>query len=164
MTGFIARLEDWAINNTKMKAVLRRSLAFGPGMDPSSYRYVEPFLKSDESTWHRQMYYLVAGLWAFHWRLNRSKTKISIAKACANYMRRTGSGSTEQRFISVIDADTSQLPYRLRQLVALLKEEPIDFVELLKDLLRWNNEDKIIQNKWARNFYRSSFEIEETSL
>jgi len=158
MTAFIECLEKWSINDSKVRAVLRRSLAFDPGKYTLAYPYVEPFLKANESTLRRQMYYLVAGLWATHWKLERSEKKITVAKACANYMVITDSSSIEKRFISVIDADSSQLPYRLRQLIALLKDYPIDFVKLLEDLLYWNNELKLTQNAWARNFYRPSYD------
>ncbi len=35
--------------------------------------------------------------------------------------------STERRFITLLDADPDQLPNRLRQMVALLKDYNLDF-------------------------------------
>lgn len=154
MSKFIDKLEEWAAKDTKVRAVLRRSLAFDPGDFPHAYPYVELFLKQDEITWNRKMYYLVAGLWAAHWREGRSETKISLAKACADYRVEKKSASIEMRFISLLDADLDQLPYRLRHIIALLKEYPIDFETLFNDLLRWNSERKKTQNAWTRDFYR----------
>lgn len=156
MTVLIERLEAWAIKDSKVRAILQRSLAFDPGQFPRAYPFVEPFLQG-ESNWSRDMHYLVAGLWAAHWREDCSKQKISIARACAEYGYARDSASTEGRFIAVIDADSDQLPHRIRQLVALLKEYPIDFAALLKDLMNWNGEKKTIQNAWAREFYRVSY-------
>lgn len=154
MSGFINRLEAWAIKDSKVRAVLRRSLAFDPGEFPNAYPYVELFLKQDENPWNRKIYYLVAGLWAAHWREGRSEVKVSIAKACAEYRIEKNSASIEMRFIALLDADSAQLPYRLRHIIALLKEYPVDFGALIHGLLRWSSEQKITQNAWARDFYR----------
>jgi len=155
MSGFIAWLEDMNTRDTKVRAVLRRSLAFAPGTNIQAYPYVEPFLKNEEDGWRRQVHYLVAGLWSAHWREGRTESSIPLAKACAQHQIKSGSASTERRFIHLLDADCEQLPHRLRQMVALLKDQPIDFQALLDDLRYWNNTDKRKQNEWARAFYRT---------
>jgi CRISPR system Cascade subunit CasB len=155
MNGFIEWLESLSEKDTKVKAVLRRSLAFEPGLFVPAYPYVEPFVKDEENSWKRKMFYLVAGLWAAHWREGRSNVPISIGKACAIYHRASGSSSTERRFISLLDADSDQLPHRLRQMMALLKEQAIDFNDLLKGLLYWTDDQRRTQNTWARDFYRT---------
>jgi CRISPR system Cascade subunit CasB len=63
--------------------------------------------------------------------------------------------STERRFITLLDSDSDQLPHRLRQMVALLKEQAIDFDSVLKGLLYWNDDQKRTQNGWARDFYKN---------
>lgn len=155
MSGLIAWLEQLNESDSKARAVLRRSLAFDPGQHIPAFPYVEPFLKGVEEGWRRDMHYLVAALWAAHWREGRAGSATPLARACAAYQLNSGSASTERRFISLLDADREQLPYRLRQMVALLGEQPIDFDVLLNDLLRWNRDDKRIQNTWARDFYRA---------
>jgi CRISPR system Cascade subunit CasB len=154
MNGFIEWLEGLNAKDTKVRAVLRRSLAFDPGKFVSAYPYVEPFIKDEENSWRREVFYLVAGLWAAHWREGRSGAPIPIGKACANYRKASNSTSAESRFITLLDADRDQLPHRLRQMIALLKEQAIDFDELLKGLLFWNDDQKRTQNTWARDFYR----------
>jgi CRISPR system Cascade subunit CasB len=156
MNKFIEWLEKLNEKDTKVRAVLRRSLAFDPGTFVSAYPYVEPFLKDEDLSWRREIFYLVAGLWAAHWREGRTSPPMSIGKACAAYQTASGSTSTERRFINLLDAAGDQLPHRLRQMVALLKDQAIDFDDLLKGLLNWNNEQKRTQNSWARDFYRTS--------
>ncbi|MFH1620292.1 MAG: type I-E CRISPR-associated protein Cse2/CasB [bacterium] len=151
MSGFIAWLEKLNEEGRKAKAVLRRSLAFELGAYVPAYPYVEPFLKGEENQWKREMYYLVAGLWAAHWREGRPGAPQSIGAACAKI---TNSASTERRFITLLDADEEQLAYRLRQMMALLKEQPINYESLLTGLLYWNDDRKRTQNAWARDFYR----------
>lgn len=155
MSGFIAWLERLNELDNKVRAVLRRSLAFDPGQHIPAFPYVEPFLKGEASGGRRDMHYLVAALWAAHWREGRGGANQTLASACAVHQLKSGSASTERRFINLLDADREQLPHRLRQMVALLGEQPIDFQALLDDLLRWNNESKRTQNAWARDFYRA---------
>ena len=162
MSGFIERLEKLNETDTKVRAVLRRSLAFEPGDFPAAYPFVEPFVKNEDNSWRRQMLYLVAGLWAAHWRKDRNGEPISLGKACAVYQDASKSASTERRFITLLDADPDQLPNRLRQMVALLKDYNLDFEALLKGLLYWNNDQKRTQNQWARDFYRNLNHESET--
>ena len=155
MNGFIEWLEELNEKDTKVRAVLRRSLAFDPGSFTQAYPYVEPFLKDEGNSWRRDMFYLVAGLWASHWRIGRTGVPMTFGKACAAYQLTSGSTSTEQRFITLLDADSDQLPHRLRQMVALLKEQSVDFSDLLNRLFYWNDDQKRTQNIWARDFYRN---------
>lgn len=154
MSGFIAWLENSNERDAKVRAVLRRSLAFEAGAYIPAYPYIERFLTGAVDDQRRQMHYLVAGLWAAHWREGRTGPTTSIATACARHLLKSQSSSTERRFIHLLDADLDQLPHRLRQMIALLHEEPLDFETLLNDLLCWNRTDKRVQNAWARAFYR----------
>jgi CRISPR system Cascade subunit CasB len=153
MSGFIEWLESLNVKDTKVRAVLRRSLAFDPGGYVPAYPYVEPFVKDEDNAWRREMLYLVAGLWAEHWREGQRGYPMSLGKACAAHQAASGSTSTERRFTTLLDADSDQMPHRLRQMMALLKEYPIDFDDLLKGLLYWNDDRKRTQNAWARDFY-----------
>ena len=155
MNVFIEWLEKLNEKDTKVRAVLRRSLAFEAGDFPAAYPFVEPFLKNEDNSWRRRMLYLVAGLWAAHWRKDRGGEPISLGKACALCQEQSKSTSTERRFISLLDADPDQLQHRLRQMVVLLKDYSLDFEALLTGLLYWNNDKKRTQNQWARDFYRN---------
>lgn len=155
MNGFIEWLEDLNEKDSRVRAVLRRSLAFDPGSFTPAYPYVEPFVKNEDNSLRREMFYLVAGLWAAHWREGQRGQPMSLGKACAAYQAASGSTSTERRFITLLDADSDQLLHRLRQMIALLKEHPIDFDDLLRGLLYWNDDQKRTQTAWARDFYRN---------
>jgi len=155
MSGFIGWLERLNENDGKVRSILRRSLAFEPGEYVAAYPYVEPFLKDENSQQRRETFYLVAGIWAAHWREEKGAVLVPIGKACANHQNSSGSTSTERRFINLLDADRDQLPHRLRQMIVLLKEQPIDFGHLLKGLQYWSNDQKRTQQEWARDFYRN---------
>jgi CRISPR system Cascade subunit CasB len=164
MSGFIEWLEELNRKDTRVRAVLRRSLSFAPGVYSSAYPYVEPFLKNEaDNSWRRQVHYLVAGLWASHWYEGVQGNPDTLAKACFGHYQAQGSSpSVERRFITLLDADQDQLPYRLRQMVTLLKDYPLDFGVLLRDLLSWTSEKKWTQNRWAQDFYRNWQSEEET--
>ena len=83
MSGFIKWLEGLNEKDTKVKAVLRRSLAFDPGRFAPAYPYVEPFVKDEDNSWRREMFYLVASLWAAHWRKGQKGQQMPFGKACA---------------------------------------------------------------------------------
>jgi CRISPR system Cascade subunit CasB len=155
MNGFIEWLEKLNKENTKARAVLQRSLAFDPGTFVQAIPYVEPFVKDADNSWRRNMLYLVAGVWAAHWREGQGGPLLSLGRACAAHQASSGSTSTERRFITLLDSDGDQLPHRLRQMIGLLKEYAIDFDALLTGLLYWNDDQKRTQNAWARDFYRN---------
>jgi CRISPR system Cascade subunit CasB len=73
------------------------------------------------------------------------------------YLARERSPSVEQRFIALLDADDEQLPDRLRQMVRLLDGDgiAITWPRLLVDLLDWQADDRPVQQRWARAFYRA---------
>ena len=68
MSRFIEWLEGLNEKDTKVRAVLRRSVAFDPGTYVSAFPYVEPFISNGDNARRRETLYLVAGLWAAHWR------------------------------------------------------------------------------------------------
>ena len=61
----------------------------------------------------------------------------------------------DRRIAIVLDADESQLPFRLRQAVRYLRSSRVgvDWPLLLSDLLYWSHPDRFIQKKWARSYY-----------
>lgn len=164
-------------------AKLRRALG-DPGQEviPVVEGFLGRIQDEREDRWERTCYYLVAGLWA----LTVSSSELeqlrrqpeeepetgqaekkpveagyrrTLGHAIAQlYLARDQPKSLEQRFIALLDADEEQLPYRIRQMVQLLKSEEgirIYWSELLRDLLAWNSERKPVQQKWARAFYRT---------
>jgi CRISPR system Cascade subunit CasB len=67
----------------------------------------------------------------------------------------TGLDSIEKRFAVLIDSHPDELPTRLRHAVTLLrsKDIPINWEQLLRDLLRWRAENRPVQRRWARDFW-----------
>ncbi len=147
-------------------AVLRRSVRDAPGAHPPAFPYVEPFLagsieEGPRERAERTAYYLVAALFALKERPEVPPKRIDGdfgASAALLYHKRDRTPSIERRFINLLDADREQLPYRPRQLVSLLKADdmPVDWARLTSDLVFWAHPDRLVQQRWARAFYRAS--------
>lgn len=139
--------------NRKVFAELRRSLAFDLGTHIPSFAYVEKELYDDFSARKRNMYYLIAGLYALH----PKQDKLEFGQALALLKDKRDSDSLEKRFLALLASDEdSQLAHYLRQMINLLKQEDIglNYAKLLKDLFAWQHFDKYIQRHWAQQYYR----------
>jgi CRISPR system Cascade subunit CasB len=130
-------------------AALRRSLAFDPGTYPRSFPYVEPWTSGlGESA--RRAFYLGAGLFAHNRRHQSGRT---LAKVLRAEMRERNSQSIEARFLALLDADDDELNNKMRQAVSLVGEEPIDWEQLIQDIVYWQSDARHVQVRWAREFY-----------
>ena len=99
----------------------------------------------------RQAYYLTAGLYAL--KDGRHQSERTLARALREERDKRNSASIEGRFLALLDADSDQIAHRLRYTVNLV-EGGLDFVRLLVDLWSWFRPDRVVQARWAREFYR----------
>lgn len=149
--AFFDYLGRRAEGDTSVIANLRRSLSVDPGSDTRVFALVEPWL-GDASARRRTMIYLAAGLWA-----SSQRRTAGCAVPLAQALRAIASNrSAEQRFTRLLDADPDELPWRLRQTIALLNSTgmAINWPELLDDLLRWEAPSRTVQTRWARQYWR----------
>jgi CRISPR system Cascade subunit CasB len=154
-------LEDRALADTAVVAVLRRSLAYEPGLYPPAFPYVEQ-LTYGQGEWRRRATYLVAGCWAKGQRSHEDEVQVHCFELpCALLKLRddpqqsqTGE-SLMKRFTALLDADSDELPWRLRQITTQLSAAGIsvDWAALLKDLWNWNYSNRSVQLSWARQFW-----------
>ena len=88
-------------------------------------------------------------------------------KELADAERRRGGKSprepvpnVERRFAVLLDSHAEDLPERLRHAMSLLKAQdvPIDWTQLLDDLLRWDWPERLVQRSWARDYWTGSCE------
>lgn len=61
----------------------------------------------------------------------------------------------DRRVEILLDADAKQLPFRMRQAIRFLKskDKPVNWQQLLEDLLRWNYPSRTVQKQWARAYF-----------
>jgi CRISPR system Cascade subunit CasB len=172
----IQGLEQQAASDTAVLAVLRRSASYNPGLYPPAFPYVEPLIYG-HGEWRRQATYLAAACWAKS-RRQRDGDDLERGQSLPTALRTLhqdptnpqarnlhASKNIEKRFTALLDADADELPWRLRQITAVLDAAAIaiDWPSLLADLWRWNHPDRHVQIRWARQFWAPTKRAEKES-
>ncbi|MGQ9502992.1 MAG: type I-E CRISPR-associated protein Cse2/CasB [Anaerolineae bacterium] len=115
------------------------------------YRLLPPGVPKDQE----EIYFLIATLYP----LAEAGTQGNLGDA----LRRVGSllqnrASLDRRVQILLDTDSTQLPFRLRQAVHYLASQrvPVNWAQLLEDLLCWNHPRRFVQREWARAYFVGS--------
>jgi CRISPR system Cascade subunit CasB len=137
-------------------AKLRRGLGKDAGAAPDRDIWVYAHLHGAAPE-HEEPATLVASLYAL-WHQGGGDFR-RAARTLGGSFRQlrdaTDSGSVEKRFVALLDSEAEDLPHRLRQAVSLLKSKgiPVNWLQLLEDLLRWESPRRPVQRRWAREFW-----------
>jgi len=134
-------------------AALRRGLGQPPGTVADMYRYVVPWLSDDTPRWREAAFYTVAALFAYH---PQSGGSGNMGRHFARARGLLGDDTAiERRFTVLLSAHADDLPFGLRQAVSFLKskEVPVNWQQLLADILNWRHPDGFVQRRWARGFW-----------
>lgn len=142
-------------NSRAVLANLRRGLGQPPGLAPTVGRYVQPFLTLDDSRKREEAYYLIASLFGLH-------PAVAAAGNMGQHFSRLWADEKEppdnvvRRFTVVLSADWDTLPDYLRHAVGLLKANdiPVNWEQLLDDVLGWEHPEGKVQLQWSRAFWR----------
>lgn len=64
----------------------------------------------------------------------------------------------DRRVEALLDADTEQLRFRLRQAIRFAQSNrvPVNWPQLLRDVLRWDHPDRFVQRQWAEAYFSAS--------
>lgn len=149
---FITYLEDLRDDRGAL-AALRRGLGQPPGTVASMYRYIVPWLSADTPPWREEAYYLIAALFAYYPDLGG---RGNMGHHFAHARDPQGDDTAiERRFTTLLAAHPDDLATYLRQAVSFLKskEVPINWHQLLPDVLAWGHRDRYVQQQWARAFW-----------
>lgn len=155
MSELIRYLQSIASDDQKRDngalAALRRGLGQPPGTCAEMFPYLMPHLSEEQQRYHFPTYCLVASLFAYH-------PKTAAEGNMGEHMRNAGQESqeaTERRFTNLLRAHPDDLPVHLRQAVSYLKAKDVavNWEQLLRDLLNWENETMAVQKAWARGFW-----------
>jgi CRISPR system Cascade subunit CasB len=152
--NWLTKLPDQP-NGRAVLAELRRGLGQPPGLAPTVGRYVQPFLTVADSGRREEAYYLIASLFGLHPAKAQSGNMGNhFATLCKD--NDEPSDNIIRRFNILLSADSDTLPDYLRQAVSLLKasEAAVNWIQLLDDVLGWENPDGKVQLQWSRSFWR----------
>jgi CRISPR system Cascade subunit CasB len=146
-------------------AALRRGLGNPPGQAPEMFPYVIPYLPAETERWREEAYFMIASLYALH------PSSIQKGNLGGHFASLRGSNisdqSLERRFTALLSAHRDDLSFYLRQAISYLrsKEQPVNWHQLLRDVMSWGHPDRYVQMRWARSFWavkRESAEISDT--
>jgi CRISPR system Cascade subunit CasB len=151
---FIAHLE--ALQDREERgalAALRRGAGSPPGTVPDMYPHILPWVPRHR--WLEDSAYVTGSLFALH---PQPRGFGNMGKAFSMVPKQ--SDSLEKRFVALLNSHRDDLPHYLRQAVSLLKssEIPVDWRQLLHDILHWEHESRFVQQQWAREFWQRKTE------
>lgn len=97
-------------------------------------------------------YFLLATLYPM---ADKRSGGVTLGSTLRRVRQNRVSASLDRRFQTLLDSDREQLPFRLRQAVRLAAatEQPIDWAQLLGDLLAWEHPERYIQLRWAKDYF-----------
>lgn len=171
--ALIQRISDaiGAKGDRRMRAVLRRSLASEPGEDLRAVALLESMIANmgaakDElnGPWARQCAYLVAGLMAIapDARSLRSGANVGDAFAAKSPFNSDAGLAAERRLAQLVDADEDQIAVRLRAAIQWLGTDAApDYSQLFRDLCDWSRDDRSVQRRWLRSYYKHNSASDE---
>ncbi len=146
-------------------AALRRGLGRPPGTVAEMCSYVVPWL-SDDAPWKEEekerAYYLIASLFAYH---PAPGGVGNMGHHFAQARDPQGENTAiERRFTVLLAAHPDDLDVYLRQAVGFLrsKEVPVNWHQLLQDVLDWKCSDRYVQRRWASAFWGRSTQNQRT--
>ncbi len=134
-------------------AALRRGLGQRPGTVADMYPHVVPWITEDTPRWREEAYYTIAALFAYHPDAGGSGNMGGhFAQTRDPQMDST---AIERRFTVLLSAHPDDLDFHLRQAVSFLKSKrvPVNWAQLLTDVLAWGHPDRYVQRQWARAFW-----------
>jgi CRISPR system Cascade subunit CasB len=133
-------------------ATLRRALSGEERDTLPTYRYLGWYLPPHPR--ERDRCILIAALFADH---QGSTTEGTLGKHLAALIRADDQkqAAVERRFSQLLAAHSDDLPVYLRQVVSLLKTAgiPVNWQQLLRDVLYWDVDGERIRQKWAYDFW-----------
>ena len=157
--SFVTRLKRLvADGDNAALAALRRGLGKPPGSVAQMHRIVLPWLSNEpDASWNEDVFYLVAALFAF-WHQGKDGSPSSAPSNIGESLSqlRDESGSIEKRFAALLNAHQDDVAQHLRHLIGLLKSKDVavDWSQLIWDLRGWDFDDRKVQRRWARGFWK----------
>jgi CRISPR type I-E-associated protein CasB/Cse2 len=144
-----------------LQAQAERSLRAPGRPDLHLAPIVAPFV-GGRGGWYEIAHYLVAGLYGLY-GLYPQPINLDQRRSLGASLAPLADGrATARRIAQLLTGDTEQVPFPLRDLVRTAKRRglPVDYAQLLRDLVAWRREDRAVQRRWARDYYGAPRTVE----
>jgi CRISPR system Cascade subunit CasB len=156
-SSFIDHLHDLeASKDHDALAQLRRGVGKSPGEVPALLVHVVPWLPAAPWPGLEDAYFLIATLFALHPNTGLPQ-RTNLGASFARLARAMDSGGAERRFMALLNCDRGELSDHLLSAVTLLRTNdiPVDWRQLLADVLAWQRPQRRVQRAWAAGFWGS---------
>lgn len=146
---FIRRLEAL---DPGQRAAFKRNAGSGIAESREALGLFYSLLPGGVPVYQEEMYFLAATLYPLADGGAAGDLGASLHKARTSKNK----NGLDRRIETLLDADEGQLPFRLRTAVRFLQSNrvKVNWCQLLEDLLRWNHPDRIVQQRWARSYFK----------
>jgi CRISPR system Cascade subunit CasB len=166
--AFIERL--YALADTENRgalAALRRSLQDPSGMSAAACPYVVPYLPKEPDLFRERAFFLVAALFAL---AGDHAEGVSIGDAFRRINQASSADgkdnpSVRGRFVALLDAHPEDVAEHLRHAASLARAHgiPLDWEQLLRDMIHLRHPERRVQRAWAYDFWGRSSHLTEPS-
>jgi CRISPR system Cascade subunit CasB len=121
---------------------------------PALLVHIVPWLPAKAWPGLEDAYFLIATLFALHPNTGLPQ-RTNLGASFARLARAMDSGGAERRFMALLNCDRSELPDHLLSAVTLLRTNdiPVDWRQLLADVLAWQRPQRWVQRAWAAGFW-----------
>jgi CRISPR system Cascade subunit CasB len=103
--------------------------------------------------WEEESFFIAATLFPLARR--RWTGDLGAALRLLKSQPKVNEDGIDRRVAILLDADRSEMTFRLRQVVCLLAQHelPLDWRTLLAHLLDWDRPSRTVQKQWARSYF-----------
>lgn len=128
-------------------AMARLRRCINPSLSYEGIRYIAPFMLDEGNTWINRCFVASAAIFAEH---QEHTPKMTFGECLRHVLKNE---SQVRRFTTFLKSKNDAAFYHARQLVALCKDQSLNWSELLYGLCCWNSPKKWVQNKFAYDFW-----------
>jgi len=156
--AFVARLE--ALDSAS-RARLKRNAGKSIAESRDVLGLFYSLLPSGVPRWQVERYFTVATLYP----LVDGGAEGDFGRMLRRARNDANQQGLDRRMERLLDADRTQLPFRLRQALLYIHSQRgrVDWQQLLKDVLDWNRPSRIVQRRWAHSYYGAEAAFAEKS-
>lgn len=111
-----------------------------------------------DKAWEETAYFLIATLYPFDKTAQAFEDVETFGDSLRLARNKENEDGLNRRVSRLLDADSQQLPFQLRQAVLYLTnmQIPINWSQLLEDVLNWHQPNRNVQKSWARAYFKQS--------
>lgn len=145
-------------------AKLKQGMAGQGALNLSSLEVIGKYMPKDLDEGEVKIYLLVASLYSIHPSHSEVKSYGRSLKMLRDSLS-SGTDSLDERFTRLLNSELEDLQFQFRQFGTMLSaaEIPVDYAQMLSDLMDWAHPSRRTQIKWARDYFAEVIQAESSA-